>query len=335
MKTLLVPLALACLLPAFAADALFAESPAVPGAKAGAPYIYLGHGTTARANITLRSALQEGSPVTTIPAQAPLTILLATPDKAHYLIKSDFGLVGWLAADAKPAADASDSEDFSTLKKLEIPRALNETTPFSLHYQPARINIVNPPVASNEDSWMLLEGRFAANDTIYRLECGPGMSADPYCELLDDADLKQRANGEYPMDKGFGGETFYFPGNGAIYGDTASNRMHRTRSKYRLDPQGTLSEVAQAYYYVGLSSSATRELALHAKAQADSAVIARVVPGERVEVLLSDTFLSRGDDDYRDYALVKNTAGQLGWLVTDLQENPYDSGIEDYRFHGD
>lgn len=198
-----------------------------------------------------------------------------------------------------------------------------------------RINVVNPPALASEESWMLLEGRFAGNDTIYRLECGPGMSDDPYCELLDDTDLKQRADGQYGMDKVLGGETFYFPGNGTLYSDSASNRMHRTRAKYRIDPQGKLNEVAQPFYYAGLKSSATRDLALHAQPQKGSTVIARVKSGEPVEVLLSDSFLSRGDDDYHDFALVKNAAGELGWLITNVAETPYDTGIEGYRFHGD
>lgn len=337
MKTL-AALSLAAILPVAHAQNLFADAPVIPDAQNGNPYIYLGHATSASANLTLHSAIDNGSPVTTIPANAPLTLLLATPGKTHYLVKTDFGLTGWLAANAAPAPDASDSEDFSALKTLHYPeKAGDDTIRFTLHYQPERIQPVTP-ANSNEDVTLLLQGRFAASDTVYRLECSPGMSADPYCELLDDNDLKQRANGEYAMSKAFGGETFYLPGNGTIYGDTASNRMHRTRSKYRLDNSGKLEEIAQPYAYVGLNSRATRELPLRASSEEGSAIIARVASGDSIEVLLSDAFRPRSEDDLHDFdfILVKTGDGTLGWYTIDfMKDSPYDTGIDGYHLHGD
>ncbi|PAT35680.1 hypothetical protein [Vandammella animalimorsus] len=337
-KPMLLATLCAAALPALAQQALFADAiaPAAGGSTGKAPYLYVGQATTAKAPLALSSQPGKGTPVTTVPAQAPLTVLLATPDKAHYLVKTSLGLTGWIAADAQPAADSRDSEDFSQLKKLSpIPEGLKieGLPPFALHYNPQRIQPLTPAAQSNEDSYVLLQGQFAANDRNYRLECGPGPSADPYCELLDAADLKQRADGQLAAGRMLGGETFYFPGNGTLYSSTHINRHHQTFSKYRLKDDGQLAEVAQAFYYVGLKSTALAPITLSSQPEGGEPV-ARIAKGDKLQVLLHDAFRPRKEDDYRDFLLIQASDGSLGWLsVNHLGDEP--APIEDYRFMGD
>lgn len=349
MKTLFRSLSAASLAalaaPLWAGNALFTDALTIAEGKAGQPYLYVGQATHTTGKIALTEKPGAGKVVATIPATDDALVLLATPDKKHYLVKTRFGTTGWVAADAAFAQSDEMLEDFGVTKMKALDKLPGELTseeegipPFVIHYNPERIKAVKPE-QSTEGVWKLLEGKFGKDDTVYLLECTRGLSADPHCGLLSEEDLKKRADtdgkglGFIGTDKTFPGETLYFPGDGRIYAAGTLNSPH-PYAVTALLKDNAVQEMAPMFHYVGLESVADKAFAITAQAQGGD-TLAEVKAGDAVTVLLRDGLIpAQNDSDFREYLLVKTADGIIGWVT---EENPLDADllIRDYRFIGD
>lgn len=350
MKTLFRSLSSASLAalaaPLWAGNALFTDALTIAEGKAGQPYLYVGQATHTTGKIALTEKAGAGKVVATIPATDDALVLLAPPDKKHYLVKTRFGTTGWVAADAAFAQSDDMLEDFtaSKMKVLEnLPENLTSEEegipPFVIHYNPERIKPVKPE-QSTEGVWKLLEGKFGADDTVYRLECTRGLSADPHCGLLSEEDLKKRADtdgkglGFIGTDKTFPGETLYFPGDGRIYAAGQLNSAHPYAATFFLK-DNAIQEARSMFHYVGLESVAEKAFALADSPQDGKNTVAEVKAGDALTVLLRDGLIPpQNDRDARHYLLIKTSDGTIGWVT---EEDPLDADllIRDYRFIGD
>jgi len=97
----------------------------------------------------------------------------------------------------------------------------------------------------------LLETALKADGARYHIDCSAGASGDYHCLFLNAAQGKIRRTNV----AGLPGQTFYIPGNGAIYSDTddSNSRYYRVRQKWTLH-NGEIQENEQPYHYLGLAS---------------------------------------------------------------------------------
>ncbi len=121
---------------------------------------------------------------------------------------------------------------------------------------------------------------------------------------------------------------FYINEQGVVYTSGHTNNMFNKRRKFQLT-QDTLTEVKQAFYYVGLKSKTTAPITLY-KSKTGNEVVANVPQDYQIEVLLceySNEYLER-------FFLVRTEFGLVGWLR--LKDNSeYNTGIEGLTFAGD
>lgn len=367
MKKALSILAAASALPLFAQDALFNRDIVVQNGAPGQEYHYVDQQVATTREIHLTRGMGGDDVFLTLPAITQgddLLIILASPDKQHYLVKSPFGIVGWMRADGTAAAQKQPHiphENIAALKKLEnLPKTLTDESesipPFVIYYNPDRIAPLTP-AQSNEDVWALLEGKFGEDDTVYRLECTRGLSGDPHCGLLTQADIKKRADAE---GKGMGligtdelimGETFHFYGFGNIYAAGRLNShypyarllgLSHTLPRYsHTYEQAHVFPVFAPYEYVGLESVADADFALRARETGSDDTIAQVKKGDALTVVLAkpkDCYCPPEAQcepcgEFTHTLLVKTQDGTLGWVTQNI-----DSGehlIRDYVFAGD
>lgn len=342
MKNIFLILMAFIAMPLAASDAFFHESITVADGVAGQRYFYIGQIATARGNLPLAD-VRSSETGAIVPAGDAVLVLLADTDN-NYLLRTRFGSIGWLAADAEVLPQDALQEDLTKLQALEhLPNAFTAGKAPRILYNPERIKALKPEKVWQEQ-WALLEGRFGTDETIYRLECLP----DPKysrCTLFTQEQLAQRDQGQCPDDctQPYPGGNFlltdriYFPGNGNIYRAGSLTNIHGG-STSRVDNSRRLSGGIYAYNYVWTEMdgdeqyseyySAAMDFPLHDEPGSEM-VIAQVKAGGKVSVMLywNDTghCYCRPDAKCKScrtprYMLIKTPDNILGWTAFDREK---------------
>ncbi len=168
------------------------------------------------------------------------------------------------------------------------------------------------------------------SDIYYTIDFSMGQSADPNFKFSVNVGDKLLMSKQVLT-----GTQLYIPGNGFLYvSGFTNNTFDQKRKFYIVDD--TLVEVEQPYYYVGLNSTATRDLVLRTDPSdtTDASIVATVPKGSPVTVLLK-----RADEKYPEFTyLLKTPFGLTGWLrvpADDLLSWNNRSPVEGLYFKGD
>ena len=290
------------------------------------PLTYIGKNTKAATTLALTQKTDGGDTVARVAAGSPVTVLLVD-NKGHALVKNIFGLTGWAQADTSGAP----VDKLDGLQKAEMAK-----NTFFFYFNPANSKFLNetlPIKGDRPEIYRALRGKFAGDDKEYLLQCDEGMSADPNCTIFPAGD--NIPDGPYYGDNTLNGETYYIPGNGYIYTDTRANLFYQTRSKYVLQ-DGKLSKIKQPYQYIGVNSKAQNSFKLDGLDGKKHAV----KKGEKVHIILDDPYAipCKKDSLCNIKLLLKNSHGNIGWVVPDLVNSEYENPgpkIEYIRFYGD
>lgn len=136
------------------------------------------------------------------------------------------------------------------------------------------------------------------------VDCDSGGSWDPGCTIM------REDRGELKEVVGIRGLRFIFPGNGSIYVDGHNDNMFNVRRKFEWR-DGTFVEVKQPFLYVGLRSTAKKELTLFETDALAGNVVAKIPANSPVEVLVAK-HPPKPDEQPRLY-LVRTSFGLTGW----------------------
>jgi hypothetical protein len=108
-----------------------------------------------------------------------------------------------------------------------------------------------------------------------------------------------------------------------MYTSGLADQMFNTRKKFVLH-NGTIEEVHQPFYYVGLKTKVKKAITIFDDPLYEKP-IAQLPEGAQVEVLLNK------ENDY----LVKTPFGLVGWLKINYGEQCGSESVEGVCFHGD
>lgn len=168
------------------------------------------------------------------------------------------------------------------------------------------------------------------SNTYYTIDFSMGPSADPNFKFSLNVGDKLLMSKQVLT-----GTRLYVPGNGFLYVSGFTNNTFDQKRKFYIAGD-TLVEVAQPYYYVGLTSTATRDLVLRTDPSdsTDASVVATVPKGSPVTILLK-----RADEKYPEFTyLLKTPFGLTGWLkvpADDLEIWYKNTPVEGLYFKGD
>lgn len=312
-------------------EALFADPP-----EAGRSALnYLNKETTAAVPLRLSHGDQE---VTTLPAGAPLTVLLSDRE-GHFLVKTPLGLLGWASATKEAAPDP-----FTGLKEFKDDQ---ESPSFTLHYRPETSQVINKTLTEEDwEYYHFLDTALTPGGPIQQWVCEPGPSGDPACGFFP-AEAKKYMT--QSADNWLGGDHFYLPGDGYVYSTSDSNEFYVVRQKFKVDlEKQRFDEVRQPYYYVGVDSVVQRPL----EAESVDGGKMTLSKGDKVQVLLdapernpcfgkseAEQEKDKACNDTRLDLLLRTESGALAWLEYKPFANPDDPnegpGLSNILFHGD
>lgn len=206
------------------------------------------------------------------------------------------------------------AEPFQHLSVLQVKGAYMGSV---IRFNKATTRILNEPV---NDSYhtpvrVLITRILSTSDEEYLVIFDPGPSFDPEFKIY------RIGNGKEEKIKSIPGEELIIPGNGDVYSIVQANEYFVKRRKYSLK-DGTLEEIKQPFYYVGLVSKTRMAIDLYA--DIDFVIkIAHLPEGSDVEVLVN-----------KDYNyLIKTPFGLLGWAQ--LRGGCGDEAIKGLCYHGD
>ena len=225
-------------------EALFTDPIATNSANA--PLIWLNRETTAATTLTLTREPDGGDTIAVIPRGGSITALMRDAD-GHTLAKTPFGITGW--AQAQAGEDSGETFPALALRHddtlnidLYYHPQLGKTQNNHYYYNEAEPDTPSPGLppdpAADEPAPhyttydRLLETALKADGARYHIDCSAGASGDYHCLFLNAAQGKIRRTNV----AGLPGQTFYIPGNGAIYSDTddSNSRYYRVRQKWTL-----------------------------------------------------------------------------------------------------
>ncbi len=214
---------------------------------------------------------------------------------------------------------------FPHLSKLDVGEVKGY---ISIYYNTKISKILNHDVESDASHSgkvrRALETKLDNNtNDIYTIDYDPGPSGDPHFILYRNLDNKLIRFDD------FSGTELIVPGDGSIYVSGEANNFFNRRRKYTLN-NGTLKEVAQPYYYVGLKTTNIQPIDIYSEKTYQNKV-AHLPANSQIEVLLA----SKKNDYEYDY-LIKSPYGLVGWTTVDVQNGM--CGMESIKgicFHGD
>jgi hypothetical protein len=235
------------------------------------------------------------------------------------------------SADEKPetssATSSSDGQEpFDYLEKIRVDDDI------LLKYNPSSTEVYNTKVTElpqNDPFYPQEEGPGLGNIKLVKTQIKPGSSyyyvvfswgpsADPAFMFYEEGNTDRAAF--Y-----LSGMRLFIPGNGNVYVDGHTNNMFDTRRKLKL-VNGSLNEIKQPFYYVGLKSHTVKPVKLY---QSDNLnkVIASLPADYSVEVLINKP--------ETDLYLIKTDFGMTGWLK--LGENAFygNEAIKGLYYAGD
>ncbi|PWD98648.1 hypothetical protein [Marinilabilia rubra] len=222
---------------------------------------------------------------------------------------------------------ASESQEpFDYLEKTEVDDGI------LLKYNPSSTEVFNTKVTELPQSdpfypqeegpgmgnVKLVKTRIKPGGSYYYVMFSWGPSADPSFMFYEEGNTDKVAF--Y-----LSGKRLFIPGNGNVYVDGHTNNMFDTRRKLKL-VNGSLNEIKQPFYYVGLKSKTLKPAKLY-QSEKINKVIASLPEDYSVEVLINKP--------ETDLYLVKTDFGMTGWLK--LGENAFYGNeiIEGLYYAGD
>jgi hypothetical protein len=117
------------------------------------------------------------------------------------------------------------------------------------------------------------------------------------------------------------------PGNGFLYGKGHVNSNFNLTQKYKME-NGTLTEIKQPYYFVGLKTKTLRPLKLYSD-KTEKEIVAELPTGYEIEILLAESGY-----DQESFYLAKTPFGLIGWLK--IKAGQYKSiDVEGIFWNGD
>lgn len=240
-------------------------------------------------------------------------VQIVLTEGGYYLLKTVFGLTGWLQGDDGGAADGLDKLKTRTLD-------IDGTAAYTLHYNADVAKEINRQQADAENSDIILHDLLitplAKDGKALTVRCGTGAPNDvSYCEFLQNEEDHEPAV--------LFGNTFHIPANGYVYSDyhDTGASYYRHYSKWQW-ADGAFREVEQPYRYIGADGIATAMLELRTKADGGNPA-GSVAKGSKVRVILADPHqpcpdkFTLADGAICDSAtiLIRDEKGQTGWTT--------------------
>lgn len=210
---------------------------------------------------------------------------------------------------------------FSNLSTLDVGAAKG----YIFIYYNARISkILNQEIESSEHPSKAIRAIVTKIDSIkadlYAIDYDPGPSGDPHFIISRQVENQLMKIGS------FNGTKLIVPGEGSIYISGDTDDFFNKRRKYSLK-DGTLKEVVQPYYYVGLQTITTQPIEIYTDKNYKEKV-AHLPANSEVEVLIAS---ARKEYGY-DY-LIRTPFGLVGWAHLDGMCG--EEVVKGICFHGD
>lgn len=185
-----------------------------------------------------------------------------------------------------------------------------------IHYPGSLCKLKNP-LSQKEGQLLVLECFLEKGDkTPYRVYFSPGPSEDPVFIF------HKKSGASWSELVTLPGKKLYILGNGSLFTSGHTNNMFDMRRKYQVS-KGSIEEVLQPFYYVGIKSKTLRPAVLY-RSQEMKEVIAQLPKNYAVEILLNQG----------EFYLVKTSFGLTGWLR--LSGDQRESGLfSEIYFAGD
>jgi hypothetical protein len=230
-------------------------------------------------------------------------------ESAMKIVKGIF-LVGFLLC----IAIAVGAESFQNLSVLRVEGVHMDAI---VRYNPTITRILNEPVKDSHHITMRAAITHISSESIneYLIVFDPGPSNDPEFIIYEINDEKEKEIKTIP------GDELIIPGNGFIYSVRKADETFLKHRKYSL-AKGTLEEVEQPFYYVGLKTKTRHNIIIFGDLNYKNE-IANIPANTDIEVLINK------DKNY----LVKTPFGLVGWIL--LDEACGHETIKDLCFHGD
>lgn len=241
------------------------------------------------------------------------SVQIVLTESGHYLLKTAFGLTGWLQDDDGGAADGLDKLKTRTLD-------IDGAAAYTLHYNANVAKEINRQQPDSEDSDIILHDLLttplAKDGKALIVRCSTGVPNDmSYCAFL-----KNDADNDPVV---LFGNAFHIPANGYVYSDyhDTGASYYRHYSKWQWT-DGAFREVEQPYRYIGADGIATGMLELRTKADGGN-LAGSVAKGSKVRVILADPHqpcpsdFAIADGAICDSAtiLIRDEKGQTGWTT--------------------
>ena len=215
-------------------------------------------------------------------------------------------------------------KSFSHLSRLDVGEAKGYVY---IYYNAKMSNILKQVVESSDHPGTALRAIETKIDNtakdVHVIDYDAGPSGDPHFVIYRKEDNKLIQIGS------FLGIELIVSGEGFVYVSGEADDYFNKRRKYSLKG-GTLKEVAQPYYYVGLKTTNTQPIDIYSdKTYRDK--VAHLPAKSEIEVLLA----SKKNEYEYDY-LIKSPYGLIGW--TSFEGRYGQCGMEIIKgicFHGD
>lgn len=200
---------------------------------------------------------------------------------------------------------------FKNLLKTKV--SGTETYDIIVYSDSSNTNVINKEITDQDYPHYALPVRVLSTkinikrNELYTIEYWPGLSADPTFIIYENTkdSLKSIIS--------LNGETLIIPGNGSIYFSGHTNKMFNIRRKFTLE-SGSLKEVKQPFYYVGLKTITLKPIELYSDTLY-AQKIAGLPHNSNIEVLINAS----------EHYLIKTALGLTGWVkipTTTIEESP-------------
>ncbi|MDA8084891.1 MAG: hypothetical protein M0024_14635 [Nitrospiraceae bacterium] len=219
-------------------------------------------------------------------------------------------------------------KSFSYLKQLDVGAAVGEGRGYTIIYYNAKISkALKYSIEFSDEAGASVRAIETKIDStthdVYVIDYNAGPSGDPKFIIYRKIDHALKKLASIP------GDNLIIPGDGNVYVSGESDDFFDRRRKYVLS-EGTLKEVPQPYYYVGLRTRNVKPLNIYSDRDYQIKVT-HLPAGSEIEVLVASL---RKQFEY-DF-LIKSPYGLTGWVTVEGQDGMCGTeSIKGICFHGD
>lgn len=306
------------------------------------PFEYIGKTAITKEFLTLYTDMEETKIVAKLPKGYYVEIIVK--DGNHYVIKTDFGLLGYVNIEPDKSEDnlfkyvEKSSIPSDTLGGYRIPKTFSTyLRKYATEYGHGLNVMMNKDVELLKGEDIIFDSlgvKIYVGNEIYRgyETCSYiayikiNRNFDRKFLLYHDTGSASSSFGFVSLDNkinlGVPADMIIIPGNGNIYSQGHTTECFNRRRKYIYEEK--ITEVEQPFYYVGLNTVTTDSIKLYSNINGKYSII-NIVDDSEVYVILS----KRGKNS-SNYYLIKTKSSQLGWY----KGSGYETSLRDIHYWG-